>query len=104
MDLIQEEWKGKIEQDDNAVILDVRTDDEWFDGKIPGAVHLDIYKPQEFMDGLEKLDKSKSYYVYCKAGGRSYQACSIMGQLGFPHTYNLVGGITQWEGAIDLPN
>jgi rhodanese-related sulfurtransferase len=52
---------------------------------------------------LEELDKSKNYYVYCKAGGRSAQACSIMSQMGFANTYNLEGGMMHWEGAVVAP-
>jgi len=38
--------------------------------------------------------------VYCKAGGRSAQACAIMNQLGFKNAYNLVGGFSQWQGKV----
>ena len=53
------------------------------------------------MEGIEKLDKSSHYFVYCKAGSRSAQACAIMQQLGFEHTYNLEGGFSEWNGAIE---
>ena len=53
------------------------------------------------MDGVEKLDKSYHYFVYCKAGSRSTQACAIMQQLGFEHTYNLEGGFLEWNGAVE---
>ena len=49
---------------------------------------------------IEALDKTKNYYVYCKAGARSAQACSIMNQLGIANTYNLVGGFSQWQGEV----
>ena len=52
------------------------------------------------MNKLNELDKDKHYYVYCKSGGRSAQACAIMKQLGFKRTYNLLGGITSWRGEI----
>lgn len=100
-DLTQEEWVQQLENDNNAVILDVRTDDEVEDGKIPNAIHIDIYRGQEFISELEKLDKSKNYYVYCRSGNRSGQACKIMAQLGFANAYNLIGGMLQWEGEIE---
>ena len=50
------------------------------------------------MDEINKLDKNKSYFIYCKAGSRSAQACSIMNQLGFEKTYNLLGGFSNWTG------
>jgi rhodanese-related sulfurtransferase len=69
----------------------------------PNAIHIDIYKGQGFIYEVDALDKSKNYYVYCKAGGRSAQACSIMNQLGFENTYNLLGGIMEWDGEVIAP-
>jgi len=103
MDLSQSEWREKLPQDSNAVILDVRTANECQEGIIPNAIQLDIYKGQGFIYELEELDKSKNYYVYCKAGGRSAQACSIMKQLGFDNTFNLLGGFMKWNGEVVLP-
>ncbi|WP_418603046.1 rhodanese-like domain-containing protein [Hwangdonia sp.] len=101
--LSQDEWVSQLENDDNAVIIDVRTDDEVADGVIKNAIHIDIYKGQEFVNEIEALDKDKNYYVYCRSGNRSGQACSIMGQLGFENAYNLEGGILEWEGdLVDL--
>jgi len=100
MNLLQEEWWEKAQADDNAVILDVRTEDECNDGIIPGAINIDIYKGQGFIYQVDELDKSKNYYVYCKAGGRSAQACSIMNQMGFETTFNLMGGFSEWEGPV----
>ena len=103
MDLSQEDWICKLNTATNAVILDVRTDEEWNEGIIPGAIQNDIYKGQGFIYRLEQLDKSKNYFVYCKAGGRSAQACSIMNQMGFENTYNLIGGYMNWQGKIAIP-
>lgn len=103
MNLTQEDWASKLQEDDNAVILDVRTEGECLDGMIPGAINIDIYKGQGFIYKVDELDKSKNYYVYCKAGGRSAQACSIMNQMGFETTYNLMGGFSEWEGPTEIP-
>ena len=99
-DLSQDEWAEQLANDDNAVILDVRTDAEIADGIIPNAIHIDIYKGQDFIDEIGALDKSKNYYVYCRSGNRSGQACQIMEQLGFENAYNLEGGMMQWTGDI----
>lgn len=99
-DLTQEEWASQLANDSNAVILDVRTDAEVAEGIIPNAIHLDIYKGQEFINELETLDKTKNYYVYCRSGNRSGQACAIMEQLGFNNAYNLEGGMLQWTGDV----
>ncbi|MFG6687108.1 rhodanese-like domain-containing protein [Mariniflexile sp. HNIBRBA6329] len=99
-DLSQEEWASRLAADENAVVLDVRTDAEVADGIIPNAIHIDIYKGQGFIEEVEALDKAKNYYVYCRSGNRSGQACAIMGQLGFENAYNLEGGILEWEGDL----
>ncbi|MGY5847807.1 rhodanese-like domain-containing protein [Salegentibacter sp. HM20] len=97
-ELNQDDWKQGMQQDEDAVILDVRTQEEVEEGYIPGAQNIDIYKGQGFVDEIEKLDKDKSYYVYCRSGKRSEQACRLMDQLGFKKTYNLEGGFMEWEG------
>lgn len=99
-DLSQEEWANKLRADDNAFILDVRTEEELEEGYIPNAKHIDIYLGQGFIDELEKLDKSKNYYVYCRSGNRSGQACAIMNSIGFENTENLSGGFMNWEGEV----
>jgi rhodanese-related sulfurtransferase len=103
MNLSQKDWTAQLESDEKAIILDVRTEDEWNDGIIPNAINIDIYKGQGFIYALEQLDKTKNYYVYCKAGGRSEQACAIMNQLGFEKTFNLAGGFMQWHGNVVVP-
>lgn len=99
-DLTQEEWRSQLEGDSQSRILDVRTQDEVEEGMIPNALHFDIYKGQEFIDEINKLDKSKTYFVYCRSGNRSGQACSLMNSLGFENTHNLMGGFSQWTGDI----
>ncbi len=99
-DLSQEEWASQLENDDNAFVLDVRTPEEVEEGYIPGSTNIDIYLGQEFLNELEKLDKSKNYYVYCRSGNRSGQACAIMNSIGIENAYNLEGGFMNWEGEI----
>lgn len=97
-EISQEEWREQITKDENAVILDVRTEQEVEEGYIPGAKVIDIYQAKEFIDEIDKLDKEKNYYVYCRSGNRSRQACTMMDQKGFKNTYNLIGGFSNWEG------
>ena len=101
MNLAQQDWANGLKSDsENAMVLDVRTEDEYNEGFIPGAVNFDIYKGQGFIYKLEELDKNKQYYVYCRSGARSQQACSIMNELGFPNAFNLMGGIMDWQGEV----
>ncbi|UAB75849.1 rhodanese-like domain-containing protein [Mesoflavibacter sp. SCSIO 43206] len=99
--LSQKDWTEQLNADDNAVILDVRTEAEVAEKKIPNSINIDIYKGQGFVYQLEELDKSKNYYVYCRSGARSEKACNIMNQLGFDNAYNLVGGILEWTGDVE---
>lgn len=98
MDLQQEQWWADAQKDEKAVILDVRTDEEIEEGVIPNSIHHDFYQGQDFLNALETLDKSKNYYIYCRSGNRSGQTCLLMKQLGFENTFNLVGGMNDWEG------
>ena len=99
-DLTQAEWVKRLENDKNAVILDVRTQQEMQDGYIPEAINIDIFGGQAFLEAIDKLDKSKNYYVYCRSGNRSGQACAIMNSRGFGNCYNLMGGMMEWEGEV----
>ncbi len=100
MDLSQEEWSEQLQQDGNAMVLDVRAPEELEEGFIPNATNIDFYLGQQFLEEIGKLDKGKNYYVYCRSGNRSGQACAIMNSLGFKNTYNLEGGFMNWEGEI----
>ncbi len=99
-DIDQDEWIELTSEDENAVIIDVRTPGEIEEGYIPNMIHHDFFEGQEFIDALEKMDKSKNYYIYCRSGNRSGQACDIMDQLGFENTFNLEGGFMNWTGDI----
>ena len=101
MDLDQEKWWSDFQNDENAVLLDVRTDEELEMGVIPSAIHHDFYLGQDFLNALENLDKSKNYYVYCRSGNRSGQTCMLMKQLGFENTFNLIGGMNEWNGPVE---
>lgn len=98
--LEQNAWREAIQNDSNAVILDVRTDGECAEGIVEGAQIIDFLNPSHFMTEIEKLDPSKSYYIYCRSGNRSGQACMILDQKGFTKTVNLIGGMLAWNGEL----
>jgi len=100
MNLTQDLWLSQFEADDNAVILDVRTEDECNQGIIAHSINIDFNKTADFLAAIEQIDKSKNYYVYCRSGIRSAKACDIMNELGIENTYNLLGGIIEWNGDI----
>jgi rhodanese-related sulfurtransferase len=90
-------FEQKMAGDKDAVLLDVRTPMEHQMVRIPNSILIDINNPI-FMEEIGKLDKSKSYYVYCRSGNRSYHAGNYMLKEGFEKVYNLEPGIIGWNG------
>lgn len=90
----------KINDDSNAVVLDVRTHDEHLEARIPNSILIDIYK-HDFLTNIDRLDRSKNYYVYCRSGSRSYSAAQEMMKMGFQNVYNLEDGIIGWNGEVE---
>jgi rhodanese-related sulfurtransferase len=80
------------------VILDVRTPAEFAAGHLAGAIMID-YNAGNFRSDADKLDKNKSYLVYCRTDNRSGQAVAIMKELGFKEVYDMDGGLTEWQAA-----
>ena len=80
----------------NFVILDVRTPEEYLSGHIENAVNLDYYS-DTFRNDLDKLDKNKTYIIYCRSGGRSANTLNIIKDLNFKEAYNMLGGINKWK-------
>jgi len=78
------------------VIIDVRTPEEFASEHIENALNIDYYS-ETFRDELNKLDKNKTYLVYCRSGGRSGNASTIMKKLNFREAYNMLGGINVWK-------
>ena len=78
------------------VLMDVRTPEEIANGKIEGAQELDYYGIN-FLEELGKLDKEKTYLVYCRSGNRSGKTCKLMADMGFKHLFNLAGGYNAWS-------
>lgn len=87
-------FKKEFQASKGAVLLDVRTSMEVRSGALPGAVHIDIMSPS-FAAKVAALDRSKTYFIYCRSGNRSAQACQIMHRQGFD-VRNLMGGIGAW--------
>ena len=82
----------------SIVLLDVRTPAEFASGHISGATNID-FESGTFESDIQKLDKSKSYAVYCRSGNRSGQATSLMAKDGFSTVFNLEGGLINWQSA-----
>ena len=77
-----------LKNNENTLVLDVRTDEEHISGSYKDAIHIPL---DDLRKRLNELDKSKTYLVYCKTGLRSYIACRILSQNGFK-VKNITGG------------
>ncbi len=84
---------------ENAVLLDVRTPEEFAEGHLEGAVNMDWYQ-EDFIDQLDKIGQGEKVYVYCKKGGRSAAAANLMDSLGYD-VIDLTGGYDAWLEAKD---
>lgn|SRR5688572_3165660 len=90
------EFERKLNENPHAILLDVRTAAEFRSERIPNAINIDV-TDSSFPQKIGELDKTKTYFVYCRSGGRSGQACSIMASEGLT-AFNLAGGISNWRG------
>jgi len=82
--------------DSDFVILDVRTPGEYQSGHIKDSIMIDFYS-NSFMDEIGRLDKEKSYLVYCRSGNRSARSMSLFKKLEFQKIYHLSSGINGWN-------
>lgn len=82
--------------DTTAIILDVRTPEEYKEEHLAGARQLDFLNTSVFDAGIKQLDKSHTYYVYCRSGKRSHNACIKMKKQGFK-VFDMEGGILNWK-------
>ena len=87
-----------LESEQAYLLLDVRTEQEYFSGHIPGAVCI----PNEEIDEtvVETLtDKEQLIFVYCRSGNRSKQAAEKLANLGYTNIVE-IGGVKDWNGDL----
>lgn len=82
--------------DTTAIILDVRTPGEYKEEHLAGAQQLDFLNTSVFDAGIKLLDKSHTYYVYCRSGKRSHNACIKIKKQGLK-VFDMEGGILNWK-------
>lgn len=76
------------------MLLDVRSDKEYEQGHIPGAVHVPL---ADIGDKVKKLKKDKDLVVYCRSGNQSIWAIKRLMGMGYKNLYNLKGGYSAWK-------
>lgn len=81
-----------------AVLLDVRTPEEYAEGRIPGGKNI----PLQRLDAVDSAVKSKDtpLFVYCLSGARSRQAVGILKSRGYTNVQN-IGGISAYSGKVE---
>lgn len=87
----------KMIDEKKGVLIDLRTDDELKNkGYIKGATQID-YLAKNAEAVISKLDKNKTYLIYCAGGGRSGECADLMKKEGFLHVVNLEKGFDDWK-------
>ena len=101
--MIKNKWYRDIDEDDiqieelkkfqkeGAIIIDVRSPQEYREGHIDGAISIPEYDIKKEIEKIV-LDKNKNIVVYCSSGGRSKKAQKILNKLGYQNVYNVYEG------------
>jgi rhodanese-related sulfurtransferase len=95
VETVSPERASEIIDGGDAVVLDIRTPEEFAEARLAGAVNIDFYA-DDFEDRLAELDRGTDYVVYCRTGNRTSTAREIMRQLGFESVHEIDGGIVNW--------
>lgn len=82
-----------------AVLLDVRTPQEYSEGHIPGSKNVPLQTLDKIRNVVE--NKDTELFVYCHSGARSAQAAAALGQMGYTKVNN-IGGISAYHGKVEL--
>ncbi|MFY9580793.1 MAG: molybdopterin-synthase adenylyltransferase MoeB [Gaiellaceae bacterium] len=86
----------EVIENDDPVIVDVREQDEWDEGHIPGAIHIPRGYLESRIEGAAP-DRSRPILLYCSGGNRSAFAAKTLQDLGYDESVSLAGGFTDWK-------
>lgn len=93
------EYQQQLINNKNVQLIDVRTPEEYAEGHLENAININV-NSNNFAKQVEKFDKNKPVYIYCRSGGRSGSAGVILEKMGFKEIYDLKGGILYWSGKV----
>ena len=93
-DVTSEQVKALIEINPSLVVVDVRTEAEYNDEHLEGAINIPL---DELEQRLSELNPNDKILVYCRTGNRSTQAAEILVEKGFSGLYHMHGGIVAWK-------
>lgn len=91
-----QDYEVKSKSLTNAIIVDVRTPNEFVNGHLQNAINID-WNSDDFQSKIKEIDKEKPVFVYCLSGGRSATAAENMRKNGFKEVYELDGGLIKWK-------
>lgn len=86
-----------FQQDTNAVLVDVRTPEEYAEGHIPESINIPVQKIEDAYSLIP--DQNQPLYVYCQSGARSSRAAAALQEMGYTQIHN-IGGINSYTGEI----
>ena len=93
--LSYDDFKNQI-SNDNVLLFDLRTMDEFNSGHLKGSINIDFYEEKLFDKFFKKVNKSKPIYIYCRSGNRSKKSSEKLKNLGFFKVFDLEGGYKNW--------
>lgn len=99
MSITAQEAKAIMDTESDYVILDVRTEEEFVQGHIPGAILIPDFDIREKAEAL-LTDKNQMLLVYCRSGRRSKTASETLAELGYTNVKEF-GGIIDWPYAVE---
>ncbi|MBP1966664.1 rhodanese-like domain-containing protein [Paenibacillus aceris] len=95
-EVLPQEVLELIQKEKNVTILDVREQDEWESGHIPGAKHIPL---GQIARVLNEIAPKQETIIVCRSGNRSGVACDYLSSMGYNVT-NMSGGMSQWSGEL----
>ena len=86
----------RLEEPDRPLLLDVREHDEWQEGHLPGAIHIERGNLESRVEAVIP-DRAREIVIYCAAGARSAFAAKSLTELGYTNVSSMIGGFTDWK-------
>lgn len=96
------DFKERIQQASQPVLIDVRTAKEFEEYHFEGAININ-YFAEDLWEQLNTFPKGSTFFVYCRSGRRSIRVCTLMRNGGFDNhqIYNLDGGVVAWKAVFE---
>ncbi len=86
----------RLDDPDSPLLLDVREHDEWQEGHLPGAIHIERGNLESRVEAVIP-DRAREIVIYCAAGARSAFAAKSLTELGYTNVSSMIGGFTDWK-------